>query len=230
MPFHETFAAVVFDMDGTLILSEPAIIRAWTTWAIEHGVTAGQLQHFHGFPTADVVRAVLDADRVPAALDRINALELAETGGILPVPGSVEALAALPPDRMAIATSCSEPLARARLTASGVVPPPIVITVDDVERGKPAPDIFLAAAERLGVEPAECLVVEDAVAGVTAAQAAGMRTLAVTTTTPAEKLRAEVVVPDLSAVRFEMTAGRVRVHRAADAPTARASSCQAPDS
>lgn len=216
MPFTETFAAVVFDMDGTLILSEPAIIRAWTTWAIEHGVNAEQLWKFHGFPTADVVRAVLDAERVPAALERINALELAETDGILPVPGSIEALAALPPDRVAIATSCSEPLARARLAASGVAAPPTVVTVDDVERGKPAPDIFLAAAERLGVDPADCLVVEDAVAGVTAAQAAGMRTLALTTTTPAGKLRADEVVPDLRAVRFELAAGGVRVHPAGD--------------
>lgn len=214
MPFNETFAAVVFDMDGTLILSEPAIIRAWTTWALEHGVTAEQLQDFHGFPTADVVRALVDEERVPAALARINGLELAETDGIHPVPGSVAALAALPPDRVAIATSCSEPLARARLAASGVVAPPIVVTVDDVQRGKPAPDIFLTAAERLGVDPLDCLVVEDAVAGVTAAQAAGMRTLAVTTTTPAEKLLADAVVPDLSAVRFEVGQGGVRVHPA----------------
>lgn len=215
MPLTETFAAVVFDMDGTLILSEPAIIRAWTTWALEHGVTAEQLQRFHGFPTADVVRAVLDEDRVPAALERINALELADTEGIHPVPGSVDALAALPPDRVAIATSCSGPLARARLAASGVVAPSVVVTVDDVERGKPAPDIFLAAAERLGVDPSACLVVEDAVAGVAAAHAAGMRTLAVTTTTPAEHLQADVVVPDLRAVRFEAAVGGVRVHAGA---------------
>lgn len=217
MPFTESFAAVVFDMDGTLILSEPAIIRAWSTWAREHGVSVEQLRRFHGFPTADVVRAVLEEDRVPAALERINALELAETEGIHPVPGGIDALAALPADRAAIATSCSEPLARARLAASGVVAPSIVVTVDDVERGKPAPDIFLAAAERLGVDPSRCLVVEDAVAGIAAARAAGMRTLAVTTTTPAEHLQADAVVPDLSAVRFEMGVGGVRVRAAADA-------------
>ncbi|WP_432560371.1 HAD family hydrolase [Granulicoccus sp. GXG6511] len=216
MPFDETFAAVVFDMDGTLILSEPAIIRAWTTWAIEHGVTADQLRGFHGVPTADVVRAVLGTDRAPAAIERINALELAETDGIVPVPGSAAALAALPAGRAAIATSCSEPLARARLAAGGVAAPDLVITVDDVERGKPAPDIFLLAAERLGVDPADCLVVEDAVHGLAAAAAAGMRTLAVTTTTPAEDLLADAVVPDLSAVRFEFTGDGVRVFPATE--------------
>lgn len=214
MPFTETFAAVIFDLDGTLILSEPAIVRAWTTWAIEHEVTAEELQGFHGVPTADVVSAVVAADRVPGALERINALELAEVDGILPMPGAVEALAAIPVERVAIATSCSEALARARLAASGMVAPPIVVTVDDVERGKPAPDIFLAAAERLGVDPAACLVVEDAVPGLVAAQSAGMRTLAVTTTTPADRLRADAVVPDLAAVRFVPVAEGVRVHSA----------------
>jgi sugar-phosphatase len=219
MPFDETFAAVLFDMDGTLIISEPAIIRAWTAWAIEHDVTAEQLQGFHGVPTADVVRAVLTAERVPTALDRINELELAEVEGIVPVPGSVAALAALPDERVAIATSCNERLARARLAAGGVQAPTVVVTVDDVERGKPAPDIFLLAAQRLGVAAEDCLVVEDAVQGLAAAAAAGMRTLAVTTTTPAEELRADAVVADLSAVRFESVEGGVRVTPSAPPPT-----------
>lgn len=214
-PFEDSYGAVVFDMDGTLILSEPAIIRAWTAWAIEFGVTAEELRGFHGVPTADVVRAVLDDGRVGVALDRINELELRELAGIVPVPGSVEALAALPAGRKAVATSCSESLARARLAASGLEAPEIVVTVDDVERGKPAPDIFLAAADRLGIDPSDCLVVEDAVQGLAAARAARMSTLAVTTTTPAAQLAADAVVADLSAVRFEVAGGRIRVRPAA---------------
>ncbi|MDO5681451.1 MAG: HAD-IA family hydrolase [Propionibacteriaceae bacterium] len=216
MPFDETFAAVVFDMDGTLIISEPAIIRAWTTWAIEHQVTAQQLQGFHGMPTADVVRAVTDPAVFDDALARIDELELVEVAGIVPVPGSVDALTALPPSRVAIATSSREPVARVRLASSGVRVPDVVVTVDEVERGKPAPDIFLLAAERLGVDPAACLAVEDAVHGLTAARAAGMRTLAVTTTTPADQLSpiADIVVTDLSAVRFETVSDGVRLQRA----------------
>lgn len=211
-PFDRAYAAVVFDMDGTLILSEPAIIRAWTAWAIEYGVAAEQLRGFHGTPTADVVRLVLGAERAPEAIERINALELAEVTGIVPVPGSLEALGVLD-GRAAIATSCSRPLADARLGASGLPRPDHVVTVDDVERGKPAPDIFLAAAARLGVPAGDCLVVEDAVTGLLAADAAGMDTLAVTTTTPADQLAAGAVVADLAAVRFAVGWDGVRVRR-----------------
>lgn len=212
-PFDRAYAAVVFDMDGTLIISEPAIIRAWTTWAIEYGVTAEQLRGFHGTPTADVVRIVLGDDRAADAIERINALELAEVEGIVPVPGSIEALGTLA-DRAAIATSCTRSLADARLAASGLPRPAHIVTVDDVHRGKPAPDIFLAAAARLGVPAGDCLVVEDAVTGLAAADAAGMDTLAVTTTTPAEQLWAGAVVADLAAVRFEVGPEGVRVRPA----------------
>lgn len=210
-PFERSFGAVIFDMDGTLVHSEPAIIRAWTTWAIEHGVTAEQLAGYHGVPTADVVASVLGVDRAPGALDRINALELAELADIVPLPGSAEALAAVA-GRAAIATSCGEALAYARLRASGLPLPEIVVTVDDVERGKPAPDIFVAAADRLGTDPEDCLVVEDAVQGLAAARAAGTHTLAVTTTTRPEQLRADAVIADLSAVRFAIVDDRVRIH------------------
>lgn len=212
-PFERAFRAVVFDLDGTLIHSEPALIRAWTTWAIEHEVTAEQLAGFHGVPTADVVRAVLGAERAPTALARINELELVEVAGIEPLPGSAEALAVLPAERVAIATSCGRDLAAARLTASGLPRPALVVTVDDVERGKPAPDIFLAAADRLGVPPEECLVVEDAPPGLAAARAAGMATLAVTTTTAPEQLTADAVVANLAAVEFVPGPDGIRVRR-----------------
>ena len=216
MPFPETFAAVVFDLDGTLIRSEPAIIRAWTTWAIEHDVTFEQLRGCHGMPTADVVEHVLGADYRTSALARINELELAELAGIVALPGALDALEVLTaaPGHAAIATSCGAALARARLAASGVASPPVLVTVDDVARGKPAPDLFLTAAKRLGVAAEDCLVVEDAVVGLVAARSAGMRTLAVTTTTPAPELHvADAVVGDLSAVEFEIVAGRVSVHQ-----------------
>lgn len=219
MDITTDWAAVIFDMDGTLVHSEPAIVRAWTTWAIEHGVTAEQLTGFHGVPTADVVRAILGPERAAFALTRINALELAETAGIVPLPGSIEALGAVA-GRAAIATSCNTALARARLRASELPAPEVLVTVDDVDRGKPAPDIFLAAAARLGVDPGDCLVVEDAVQGLAAAHAAGMATLAVTTTTPADLLTADTVVTDLSKVRFLVADGRVRLTHLASGPAA----------
>ncbi|SDS78910.1 HAD-IA family hydrolase [Microlunatus soli] len=194
------FQAVIFDMDGTLIDSTPAVLRAWTTWALQQDVPAEALNGFHGVPSAGVVAAVLPADRQAAGLELINRLELTDTEGIVPLPGATGALAELPPDRIAIATSCTAPLAAARLAASGLVAPKVLVTVDDVERGKPAPDPYLKAAELLGFDPTSCLVVEDAPKGLQSAHAAGAATLAVVTTSPRDELLADLVVPDLSAV------------------------------
>lgn len=199
-----SFQAVIFDMDGTLIDSTPAVLRAWTTWAEELGVTAEQLGGFHGVPAAGVVAAVLPAEKQEAGLELINRLELTDTDGIVPLPGAAEALEQLPADRVAIATSCSAPLAAARLAASGLTPPAVLVTFDDVEHGKPAPDPYLEAARRLGVPAADCLVVEDAPQGLQSARTAGATTLAVVTTSPREALQADLVVDDLASVDWRI--------------------------
>jgi sugar-phosphatase len=196
------FAAVIFDMDGTLIDSIPVVIRSWVRWAREHGLEPERLQGFHGVPAAAVVADLLPPHRHESALSRINELELADTDGITLLPGAAEALAALAPDHCAIATSCSTPLAEVRIEATGLRVPRVVVTADDVERGKPHPDPFLLAAERLGVDAAECLVVEDAPGGLTAARAAGCATLAVATTTPRHELVADAIVENLADVAF----------------------------
>lgn len=216
------FEAVIFDMDGTLIDSTPAVERSWTTWAIEYELTAEQMAGHHGYPAAGIVNKLLPAEQRSAALARITELELADTHDIVTLPGAPEAFAALQPGRFAIATSCTAPLAAARLEASTLPQPPVLVTVDDVERGKPAPDPFLVAAERLGVDPARCLVVEDAVSGLTGARAAGCATLAVVTTTPADLLEphADAVVPDLSAVTWSVDTAGVRI-RGAETSAAR---------
>ena len=198
----EVFEAVIFDMDGTLIDSTPAVLRAWNTWAGEHGLRPGEFDRHHGVPSAGVVRALLPADRHEAGIARINELELADVDDIVVLPGATEALASLVGAKNAIATSCTIPLARARIRAAGLTPPSVLITADDVARGKPDPDPFLTAAERLGADPTRCLVVEDAPKGLEAAHAAGCFTLAVVTTTPREDLHADAIVDDLSKVEF----------------------------
>ncbi|HET9873321.1 MAG TPA: HAD-IA family hydrolase [Propionibacteriaceae bacterium] len=207
----ELFDAVIFDMDGTLIDSTPAVDRAWTTWALEHGLTREHTAGYHGVPSAGVVRAVLPEHLHDSALDRINELELADVDDIIVLPGAAEALASLAEGKSAIATSCTVPLAQARIAAAALIPPSVLVTVDDVQRGKPHPDPFLEAARRLGVDPKRCLVVEDAPKGLLAAKAAGCFTLAVITTTPVEELDADAVVPNLAAVRFETVEGGIRV-------------------
>lgn len=207
-----SFAAVLFDMDGTLIDSLAVVERSWTRWAAEYDVDPALVVGFHGVSARGVIAALLpgaSAAEREAAFRRIEAIETADTDGIVVLPGAAEALAAICAGggRCAIVTSCTDRLADARIEASGLVVPDVVVTADSVARGKPHPDPFLRAATVLGVAPADCLVVEDAVAGLRAArsaQAGGC--LAVTRTTPAAQLAAwaDEVVDGLQQVSFSV--------------------------
>ena len=198
-----TFDAVLFDMDGTLIDSMAGSLRAWERWATEHGVDPGHLADLGGRPAGQVIPALLTADRVADALARIEHLENEVAAeGIDLLPGTEEALAVLPPDRVAIVTSCTRSLLEARLAGSRLQRPREVVTFDDVEHGKPAPDPFVLGARRLGFDPSRCLAVEDAPAGLASARAAGCTTLAVGATHPHTELEADAHAPDLSHVRF----------------------------
>ncbi|WP_432520052.1 HAD-IA family hydrolase [Kineococcus sp. SYSU DK006] len=214
------YAAVLFDMDGTLVDSTAAIARCWTTWAVEHGVTGEQLAAAagHGRPAPEIAADLVGAERAEQAAARIAELEVADVDDIVQLPGVPDLLAGLPADRWAVVTSCSAPLAAARMGAAGLPTPPRLVTFDDVSRGKPDPECFLLGARRLGVDPADCLVVEDAPAGLAAARAAGCATLAVRTTHPEGPLEADAVVALLSQVRMSPVAGGVRVEVLERAP------------
>jgi mannitol-1-/sugar-/sorbitol-6-phosphatase len=205
------FSAVLFDMDGTLVDSTPVVVRSWVTWALERGIAPERLEGHHGVPAAQIVRGLVPERDVEAAIARINALELADVEGITLLPGAERAVLGLPEARRAIVTSCTAALAAARIRASGLPAPSVVVTADDVRAGKPDPAPYLLGAQRLGVDPATCLVVEDAPSGLQAARAAGAATLAVTTTTPADRLVADAVVGTLADVRFEVDDDGVRL-------------------
>ena len=208
----ETFQAVLFDNDGTLTDSRAAVQRAWAAWAEHHAVDPAALVGFHGVPSSSIVRQVAGHLDVVAATADIDRRELEDVDGVVALPGAAEALAAAG-ERAAIVTSATLELASARLRAAGLTPPAAVVTSDDIVRGKPDPEPFLVGARKLGADPARCLVVEDAPAGLEAGRAAGAATLAVVTTSTREELEqlADLVVEDLSEVAFEVTEDGVRL-------------------
>ncbi len=210
------FVGVLLDMDGTLIDSIASVERSWLRWCREHEVDPARLAGFHGVTARNLIAELLPAPRREAAYARIVDLEVDDVDGTTVLPGAAELLGALRAARVptAIVTSSSTPLAEARLRATGLPHPPVVVTADDVARGKPWPDPWLLGAERLGVSPGHCLVVEDAVAGLRAARAAGCGGLvAVASTMQRAELEPEsdLVVRDLAALRVEALDGSVRV-------------------
>ncbi|MGA4670669.1 HAD family hydrolase [Propionibacteriaceae bacterium Y1923] len=211
-----TFDAIIFDMDGTLVNSLPAVTRSWVTWAIHYGITEEQFNEYHGVPSGAIIAELIPEAQRDEAKRYIDDLELADVADVEPLPGAVAALESLQESQRAIATSCHRDLMDARIVASGIPRPDTTVTIDDVERGKPHPDPFLLAADRLGLDPKRCLVVEDATAGLIGARRAGCATLAVVTTTPREKVAAEAdaVVDNLSGVRFVQVEGGVQVEPA----------------
>ena len=207
-----SFDAVVFDLDGTLIDSHVAMIRSYERWAGEFNISLGRLPALLGMPSAAVSAALLPPEHVESATERIEVLEVSDTEGVVALPGAVAALELLPRQRVAIATSCTDDLMRARMRAAGLPFPDVIVTRDQVSDGTPAPDSFLLAAERLGVDPSRVLVIEDAPAGIAAARAAGCAVLGIASTMHPDDLAADAVVGNLSAVTWVIDEhGRIAV-------------------
>ncbi|MFJ4471275.1 HAD family hydrolase [Streptomyces sp. NPDC089424] len=206
--------ALLFDNDGTLVSSLESVRRCWTRWAGEYGITAERFARIelHGRTAAEIAADLLPPETVPEAVARIEALEVEDVphGGVRLLPGTHDLLTALPADRWAVVTSATRRLAEARLDAVGILPKTL-IAADDVTRGKPDPQPYLLGARALGVDPAACVVFEDAPAGLRAGRAAGMATVALATTHPAHELTADLVVEDLSALSVLVTADGVEI-------------------
>ncbi|MDQ6437900.1 HAD-IA family hydrolase [Mesorhizobium sp. LHD-90] len=185
LPFPDhAFGAFLFDMDGTLLSSIAAAERVWAAWATRHGLdVAAFLPTIHGVRAVETIRALnLPGVDIHAEVAALTQAELDDVDGIESIAGAAVFLAALPADRWAIVTSAPRQLAIRRLEAAGIPLPPLMVAGEDVTNGKPAPDCFLLAASRLGQQPHDCLVFEDAPAGIRAAEAAGTRVVVVTAT------------------------------------------------
>jgi mannitol-1-/sugar-/sorbitol-6-phosphatase len=176
------FAAFLFDMDGTLITSIESANRVWTRWSRLRGFDpAHVLSIMHGVRTIETMKRLGVSDPEAEAA-WVTHHEIEDVAGVEPIAGAAEFLAGIPDGRWAIVTSASRALARARLAGAGIAAPSVLITSEDVEHGKPDPACFLLGARRLGYDAAQCLVFEDTLAGLAAADRAGAGALAITQT------------------------------------------------
>ena len=188
-----------------LVDSRAVVEDIWRRWATARGLDpAPYLRVAHGRRIRETLESVdptLDLDREVRELD---ATEAADTSPLTAIPGAIELVRALAPDRWAIVTSGGYGLASRRLQRAGVPQPTVFVTAENVQHGKPDPQGYLLAAERLGRDPAACIVFEDAPAGVAAGRAAGARVVALTTTHTADALRdTTAVIADFRLVRVE---------------------------
>ena len=195
--------AILFDLDGVLVDSTRHIEQQWRSWALAKGLSPEPfLRVCHGrraLETIQLAAPELDAEAEIAAFKPDAVSELPD---LAPVEGAAHLLQLLPAGSWAVATSGTRAAATARLYGAGLPEPTVLICAEDVVRGKPDPDVYLNAAARLEVMPSDCIVVEDAPAGIDAARAAGMRVLALTTTYPATMLNADACTPSLASVHL----------------------------
>jgi sugar-phosphatase len=170
-----TARAVVCDMDGTLVDSTAVVEQVWAEFADRYGADLDEvLRYSHGRLTSDSVRHFLPSGHDQVAVTaHLDAQELIRVDGILEVPGAGAFLQNLRGASVAVVTSASRELARRRMRAAGVPVPEALVAAEDVTVGKPSPEGYLRAAALLGVDPADCVMFEDAEAGLQAAVASG---------------------------------------------------------
>jgi sugar-phosphatase len=215
VPLEMECDALLFDLDGVLIDSTACVERHWTAWANRHRLDAREvIKMAHGVRNIQTMRLLAPESDLEKEAADFASLEVADTAGIVAVEGAEALMQSLEEGRWAVVTSCSTPLARARLGAARLPTPPLLITGDDVSEGKPDPSPYLLAAGRLNVAPEKCVVVEDAKSGVQAGKRARMRVVAIAATYAAEDLSAagaDVVLEKLMDMEIQKAVGGRRL-------------------
>jgi sugar-phosphatase len=206
---------VLFDLDGVLVDSTPAVARVWTIWARKHGFDPEEtVRKAHGRPSLSTIRELLPNANHEAENAEMERMEIEDVSDVVPLPGTLDLLASLPPDRWTVVTSCTRALALVRLRVAGLPVPERMVTSTDIVNGKPHPEPYLKGAGLLGIAPQDCVVFEDAPAGIRAGKAAQSSVVAFQTTESDELLRqagADWIVKDASAVRVTKAAGAGRI-------------------
>ena len=196
---------VLFDLDGVLADSTPAVARVWAIWAKKHGFDPEEtVRRAHGRPSLATIRDLLpDADHA-AENASVERMEIEDIGDVVALPGASELLRALSANKWTVVTSCTRTLALVRLRAAGLPIPAQIVTSTDIIHGKPNPEPYLKGTELLRLAPADCVVIEDAPAGIRAGKAAGSRVIALRTTERDNFLReagADWIVETCASVR-----------------------------
>src|SRR5229473_4823374 len=198
---------LLFDLDGVLADSTPAVARVWTVWANKHGFDPQEtVRKAHGRPSLATIRELLPEADHAAENAIVERMELEDIADVVALPGAVELLHALPANKWTVVTSCTRHLALVRLRAAGLPAPENPVTSNDITNGKPHPEPFLKGAALLGLAPADCAVFEDAPAGIRAGKAAGARVIALQTTEQDNFLRqagADWIVANCSSVHVD---------------------------
>jgi sugar-phosphatase len=206
--------AVLFDMDGVLVDSTPAVARVWSAWAQKHGLEPDDVvKRAHGRPSMATIRELLPNGNPEAENEEVERREMADVQGVVALPGAAALLDGLPMDCWAVVTSATKTLAEVRLRAAGLPIPRNFVTSDDITHGKPNPEPYLKGAQLVGGAAPQCVVIEDAPAGIRAGKAAGARVVALRTTAKDEELLsagADWMVKDLS--RVSITRGEDEKH------------------
>jgi|SoiMethySBSTD1v2_1073268.scaffolds.fasta_scaffold24899_4 mannitol-1-/sugar-/sorbitol-6-phosphatase len=205
--------AILFDLDGTLVDSAIRVQRLWIEWSQRRGIDTGSLlEVMHGRRADETIRMVAPHLSVQDEFLALEAEEIADMEGVRPYPSAGELLGTLSSRQWAIVTSGTRRVAEARMRHVGLPTPKVFITADDVNVGKPAPDGYLLAASRLNLKPTDCIVVEDAPAGIQAGKSAGMRVIAVASTLTREVLRqADVAIHHLSEIKLRSTSQGIQI-------------------
>lgn len=176
-------SGLLFDLDGVLVDSTPAVARVWTRWALDHGFDPEETVRLaHGRPSVATIQDLLPDADFAVENEVVLRGEIEDIEGVVALPGARELVGSLPVARWAVVTSCSLPLAEVRLQAAGYFLPRNLVTSDDVRHGKPDPEPYLKGAALIGVPASECVVFEDAPAGIRSGKAAGARVCALRTT------------------------------------------------
>jgi len=197
--------AILFDLDGVLVNSAELVERTWRVWAARHQFDADNvIAVAHGRRTIETVRIIAPHLNVDSEVAALESSEMITSEGVYEILGARELLEMLPSERWAVVTSGIRSVAEFRIRHTGLPMPSVMICAEDLSRGKPDPEGYLSAAMRLGQPPKDCIVIEDAPAGIDAAHNAGMRAIAIAATYPAEQLAAADLVverlTDLSVV------------------------------